>query len=35
METFSIQQMLFAMFMSFLTGAGIMASIALYILRKK
>ena len=35
METFNIQQVLFAMFMSFLIGAGIMTSIALYIIKKK
>lgn len=35
METFNILQVLFAMFMSFLVGAGITAAIALYVIKAK
>ena len=35
METFNILQMLFAMFMSFLVGGGLVAAIALYVMKVK
>lgn len=35
MATFNLLQVIFAMFMSFLVGAGITASIALYVIKKK